>query len=59
MTHCAFSWFLGACQPTGMSGCLENIQSEIPRFARNDSLSEVLVRAHHGRPYPTRRRQIA
>ena len=25
-----FSWFLGARQPTGMSDCLENTQSEIP-----------------------------
>ena len=32
----AFSWFLGARQPTGMTDCLENTQSEIPPRRSSD-----------------------
>jgi hypothetical protein len=40
----AFSWFLGARQPTGMSDCTEKTQSEIAVWRltdRNDSLSGI------------------
>jgi hypothetical protein len=49
----AFSCFLGARQPTGMSDCFENTQGEIPRAALdrtlqgcagNDSLEGFLPR---------------
>jgi len=48
----AFSWFLGARQPTSMSDCLENTQGEVPlpRLRdRNDSLNEVLTQNPQGR----------
>ena len=34
----------------GISHCLENIQSEIPRLARNDSLIEILTQTLKPRP---------
>jgi hypothetical protein len=51
----AFSWFLGARQPTGMGDCLENAQSKIPLPStdgltdRNDSLRRVITQTPTGR----------
>jgi len=41
-----FSWYLGARQPTSMSDCFENTQSEIPvpRLRdRNDCVGRVIT----------------
>jgi len=43
----AFSWPLGARQPTAMSDCHENTQSEIPRCAPNDNLAVAATLRRH------------
>jgi hypothetical protein len=37
--------FRGAAGDEESRSAIENIQSEIPRFARNDSLNQVLTQA--------------
>ena len=41
--------FRGSRRRRGILHCIENIQGKIPRFARNDSLDEVLTQTPEGR----------
>jgi len=53
-----FSWFLGTRQRTGMSECIENTQSEIPRFARNDNSKEVVTQTPLGSGWRQQRGRV-